>query len=479
MLGIMFADIAMSSHCSVEVSRSHKKPRRRKIVAIETAGDLEEWPANRYLLSIFIGRKLRFVVSIWSLSPATEKITMGEQQGAFSAVPKWNCRILSLDIRVGTIYKGEIDMTILGKILCWVFSIFILFVSLMMLGMGGVFQSAMMLGIALTLLPPFASLVQAKGLPFTWFLRGLVIVVLLAGIVLSLALNPATSIYKSPEVREELVRLYDEKLEQWPTPYESRFVDTKYGKVHVIVSGPGDGYPVLLFNASALAGWSWMFNVGALNQRYRTYAIDNIGEAGKNELKEPGSIPKTGQEIAAYYTDISNKLGVKRSHVIGASIGGFIATNYAMHAKERVNRLVLLGSMGYGFTAKTVLLMILAQGFPIGPVQDATLQWAFGESPRVIEPFSKWFRLVMKGMVPTPIAPRSLTVDELSAIETPTLSFIGTKDAVVGDSQTAAELAGKIPGSRVRIVDTGHLMGVEIAEQVNAEIMEFFAADNL
>ena len=103
------------------------------------------------------------------------------------------------------------------------------------------------------------------------------------------------------------------------------------------------------------------------------------------------------------------------------------------------------------------------------------MQWAFGDSPHVFEPFSKWFRLVMTGMVPTPIAPRSLTADELSTLEAPTLSFIGTKDAVVGDAQAAAKLASNIPGSKVRLVDTGHLIGVELSDQVNTEIMAFLA----
>ena len=38
-------------------------------------------------------------------------------------------------------------------------------------------------------------------------------------------MNKPQSIYKSPEVEANLMEMYDAKLEQWPVPYESVFVD--------------------------------------------------------------------------------------------------------------------------------------------------------------------------------------------------------------------------------------------------------------
>ncbi len=367
------------------------------------------------------------------------------------------------------------NMGIILLIGSWIITILLIFISLMILGMGGWLQAPLMLSMAALFFPPLFAFLTGKGIHIAWWQRGIAVVLIYTLIMLSFILNPAVSIYKSPAYRTKLLQIYDEKLTQWPTPYESRFIDTKYGKVHVIVSGPEKGYPVMLINASGLAGWSWIYNVGDLNKTYRTYAIDNIGEAGKNELLKPKQIPHTGEEIAEYYTDISHKLGIEKSHVIGASIGGFIATNYAMYAPERVDRLVLLGSMGYGSTPATIATMIIAQGFPIKPVQDATFRWAFGDSPVLAEDFGPWFRLVMKGMVPTPIMPRSFSEEELKKVTVPTLSFVGSKDAVVGKAENAAALAGSIPGSEVLIVNSGHLMGAELANEVNPKITAFLA----
>ena len=37
-------------------------------------------------------------------------------------------------------------------------------------------------------------------------------------------LNPATSIYKSPEIKVRFMAIYDEKLAAWPVPYKDVFV---------------------------------------------------------------------------------------------------------------------------------------------------------------------------------------------------------------------------------------------------------------
>ena len=366
-------------------------------------------------------------------------------------------------------------MTLLLTLLQWGISLILLLLAAIVLGMGGKLQALLLLLAALASCPAVTRGISTHtGTTLPAGIQIGIVLTFLAGVVISIRILPATSLYKSPRYREQLLTIYNEKLSQWPTPYESRHVDTEYGKIHVIISGPEDGYPVLMINASGVAGWSWMFNTGALNRRYRTYAVDNIGEAGKNEMTRPGHIPRTGEEIARYYADITEQLGFSRSHVIGASIGGFISTNYALYAPERVNRLVLLGSMGYGFTPKTVATLMIAQSMPIKPVQEATFAWAFGNAPHVLEAFGPWFRIVMKGMVPTPIAPRSFTPGELGRIKAHTLTYIGTRDAVVGNSERAAALARNIPDTDVRIVNSGHLIGAELAPEVNEAILEFF-----
>ena len=58
-----------------------------------------------------------------------------------------------------------------------------------------------------------------------------------------------------------------------------------------------------------------------LAQRYRVLSFDNRG-IGESEIP-PG--PYTVEELAADAVGVLDEAGVERAHVIGASLGGFVA----------------------------------------------------------------------------------------------------------------------------------------------------------
>jgi pimeloyl-ACP methyl ester carboxylesterase len=287
-------------------------------------------------------------------------------------------------------------------------------------------------------------------------------------------MSTAKSIYKSPEIEAKLMAMYDDKLGQWPVPFENISLDTSYGRVHTIVSGPVDGPPVLLLHASGLSAWSWRYNAEALNKRYRTYAIDTIGDAGKSVLLNLDNYPRDGRALSDFYREITNKLGVESAYVVGASQGGFIGTNYALYAPERVKKLVLLGPMGYAGTERTVVRIILATMLPFRSIQDSTFRWAFGDDSGVREACEEWFRLVMTGVIPKQARPKTFSAEQLQTLKCPVLLVLGQKDGLVGDPQKAQRLAEIIPNMRSVIVNTGHAIGVEKPEETNSLINDFF-----
>jgi len=366
-------------------------------------------------------------------------------------------------------------MGVVVLVLSWLFSILFGLLAISMLLMGNLLQAIPLLGLVLLLLPPVRTLAHNQtGISLSPLVRAASIVALLALFVLLGNLNKATSIYKSPEAEARLMEIYDARLAEWPVPYESLFVDTAYGKVHVIVSGPKDAPPVLLLHASGVAGWSWLYNVEELSQHYRTYAIDTLGDAGKSVLSDLDNYPQDGQAQSELYTQITERLGIERAYVVGASEGGFIGTNYALYAPERVEKLALLGPMGYAGTNASVLRIMLAQFFPLKPIQDNTFRWAFGEDPKLDEGFGEWFRLFMAGVFPRKARPTVFATEQLQSLDVPVLLVLGEKDNLVGDPENARALAQDIPDLRVEVLDTGHLIGVEQPEPVNALILEFF-----
>jgi len=360
-------------------------------------------------------------------------------------------------------------------VLSWLFSILFSLLAISMLLMGNLLQAIPLLGLVLLLLPPVRTLAHnLTGISLSPLVRAVSIVALLALFVSLGNVNKPTSIYKSPEVEARFMEIYDARLQEWPVSYESVLVDTDYGKVHVIVSGPEDAPPLLLLHASGVAGWSWLDNVEELSKHYRTYAIDTLGDAGKSVLSDLNNYPQDSQGQSDLYTQITDQLGVERAYVVGASEGGFIGTNYALYAPERVEKLVLLGPMGYAGTNVSVPRIMLAQFFPPRPIQENTFRWAFGNNPKLDEWFGEWFRLLMAGVFPHKARPTTFAPEQLQSLNVPVLLVLGEKDNLVGDPENAKTLAQDIHDLQVEVLDTGHLIGVEQPEQVNSLILEFF-----
>ena len=367
-------------------------------------------------------------------------------------------------------------MKIILLILGWLFGLLFGLLALSMALTRNYLQVIPLLLLVLLVLPPAVALTtDLTGFTLPWWGRALGIVAMLAVFLTLSSANQPDSIYTSPDAEPQFMAIYDARLAEWPTPYESVYLDTSYGQVHVIVSGPEDAPPLLLMHAAAVSSWSWMYNVEALNQHYRTYAIDTIGEVGKSRLDSLEDIPADGRAWSDLVAEIADMLGVEKAYVAGASYGGYIATNYALDYPERVEKLALLGPMGMTpSTGKTAARITMASMFPLGPVQTNTLHWALGDDPFVLQQYGEWFRLVMTGSFPKESAPKSFTPEQLEGMEVPVLLVLGTKDNLTGSPETVRPLAEHVPGIRIEVLDTAHLIGVEDAETVNGLLINFF-----
>jgi len=313
-----------------------------------------------------------------------------------------------------------------------------------------------------------------------WLLTGIACAVVL-GVVADVmgpreeCVTPENSIFRSEEAETRLMEIYDELLARWPVSYEELDLDTSYGTVHVIVSGPEDAEPVLLLHASGMSATSWAWNVEAL-AGYRTYAIDHIGEVNKSRLADVERFPKTPEEISDLYAEITDLLGAESSILIAGSNGGYVAMTYAIRYPERVSALILTGPMGLTPPKMQMGLRLLAAQFiHLRHVEQGTLDWVLGTSPSVREPYGEWFSLMMRGSFPRVVPPKGIPAEQLATIEVPALLFLGTSDNLVGSAAQASQAASVMPAVDIKIVESSHLVNVEAADEVNRGIAEFLA----
>ncbi|HRL14536.1 MAG TPA: hypothetical protein PKX07_21820, partial [Aggregatilineales bacterium] len=96
-----------------------------------------------------------------------------------------------------------------------------------------------------------------------------------------------TALYKSAAGEQAVMATYDAALQNWAVPYTTRRIATRHGSTFVIVSGDESAPPLILLHGAGGNSTIWAGDVGQFCRRYRVYAFDLVGEAGKSAPTRP------------------------------------------------------------------------------------------------------------------------------------------------------------------------------------------------
>jgi pimeloyl-ACP methyl ester carboxylesterase len=276
--------------------------------------------------------------------------------------------------------------------------------------------------------------------------------------------------------------IYDETLRQWPVPYETSFVATRYGQTHIIASGDPASPPLVMTHPAAVGGFVWSSIIAPLSEKRRVYALDTIGDVGRSELADPDRYPKEGRDYSAWLDDVYEQLEITQADVVGGSMGGWIAMNHAIHVPSHVRRLVLLGPMGLSPWRANLGVLVPFAWYAMRPTDakfEKIILRALGEGERVNREFRPWM-LIMGKCKPKTGQPFHLSSRRLRTIKAPTLVILGGKDGLVGSAAAAAKRARDIPNCEIEILpQAGHIMSVDEPKFVGERIVKFLGAEKL
>jgi pimeloyl-ACP methyl ester carboxylesterase len=196
--------------------------------------------------------------------------------------------------------------------------------------------------------------------------------------------------------------------------------------------------------------------------------------------------PYSARLMAKDAVSVLDAAGIRRAHVLGASLGGMIAQALAAEHPERVDRLVLActtpgGERAFPFPEGTVRL--LAQASQLEPLVALRLLVENALAPGAPEPLVDEIFGLRVANPPDPAGWQEQAVvaatfdgfDRLGEIAAPTLVLHGTEDQVV-DVRNAQLLGDRIPDARVELLDdTGHLFFWEQPERTAQLVGEFLS----
>ena len=262
-----------------------------------------------------------------------------------------------------------------------------------------------------------------------------------------------TGIYASPTGAQAVERRYRELLGRWPSACEHLTIPTVEGDTFVVACGPAGAPPLVLLHGAGGNSVAWLGDVGPWSRHFRVYAVDVIGEPG---LSAPARPPLSSDAYATWLDDVLRGLGAERASFVGASLGGWLALDYAIRRPARVERLALLGPGGVGRQKWGVVIAALALR-PFGAWGLRTsLRMALGV-PGLEAEVVEYLMLIHRSYRPRrDVLPR-FSDDALRGLTMPVLVVVGGRDGMLDSRGTAERVRRTVPGATVRLLPgTGH-----------------------
>lgn len=245
-----------------------------------------------------------------------------------------------------------------------------------------------------------------------------------------------------------------------------------------------DGAPekpvLLLSNSIATDMHMWDGQVAPLTRHFRVLRYDARGHGRSDAPAAPYSLDRLGRDVV----ELLDALGLARVHVLGLSLGGFIAQWLGIHVPERVDRLVLahtaayLGPPGQWDRAIADLLqapdmqataeMFLRNWFPASMLQAGGSE---------VDAFRRTLLTTSReGVAGSWAALRDADLRRsLTLVDRPTLVIAGAHDTVTS-TRHGEEIAAAVPGARLSILPAVHLSNVERPQEFLDLVVAFLTA---
>jgi len=251
----------------------------------------------------------------------------------------------------------------------------------------------------------------------------------------------------------------------------------KVGQLDIRYLTGGRGEPLIVIHGGGGQGaQAWRNNLEELARNYTMYVPDLPGFGGSQPLSGDYFIP----ELTEFINDFSRELGLDKFYLMGHSLGGGIALDYALKFPHKIKKLVLVSSMCLGreiafwvrFLSHRLLIGVLG-GIALAAIRFVKwLAKSLYAPNEFVEPICQT-SVYLGSSISTLKEQATVLMHRLSEIMVPTLVVWGAKDPVV-PVRHAYAAAYLIPDCRVKVfADSGHSVYREKIKEFSRELMSF------
>lgn len=274
------------------------------------------------------------------------------------------------------------------------------------------------------------------------------------------------------------VRAYLRGMDELPTVGSIADVDTRLGTVRAYRFGSAPGTPLVLLPGRNASTPMWRANLVSLIARRSVYTLDLLGEAG---MSVQHKVIADAADQAAWLEDALDGLGLDRVHLLGLSIGGWHAVNYAIRYPDRLASVTLLDpAMTFARITWKMIVVSLGSVIPAMPqwIRNRLLGWISGGAP--VDGCAPEAALISSGMRDFAMflpAPRPFDDAQLRGLRVPVLVVIAGRSIVHHPGRAAARARALVPQARIETwSDASHALNGEFPERISAVTHEFLDA---
>jgi pimeloyl-ACP methyl ester carboxylesterase len=240
--------------------------------------------------------------------------------------------------------------------------------------------------------------------------------------------------------------------------------------VQIYFEEHGKGEPVVLvhgFASRADHNWGAMNWYTTLSPHYRVVALDCRGHGKSGKPHDPAAY--AGETMGEDVIRLLDHLGIKRTLIMGYSMGARIVTGLLMNHPERL-RAAVLGGIG--------AVSVNAPSFDRQPIVDALrAESAAGVTAQRAREFRQFAESVgndLKALAAVMASNRDdFSADRIAAakIRVPVMIVIGTKDVLVGNPKL---LRDSIPGSKLVMLEGHDHLSAPSDKHYKEAVLDFF-----
>jgi pimeloyl-ACP methyl ester carboxylesterase len=144
--------------------------------------------------------------------------------------------------------------------------------------------------------------------------------------------------FKSKKGKNEILRLYDKKLESLNLDFEYLTVQTSFGTTNVIAAGDLENPPIILVHGANGCAPIALETYANLHKMFRVFAVDVLAQPNKSAETR---LSMKDDSYGKWMNEIISSLGLESVILAGFSFGGLIILKTLEHDESKIKEVYL------------------------------------------------------------------------------------------------------------------------------------------